>query len=210
MTDIKLKLGLLVAFEGIDGAGKTTQAKNCYEYLTKKGYPCVLLKEPTDGEIGKKIRLLAQSGRENISPLDEFNLFKKDREEDVRLNINPALEQNKIVLMDRYYYSSIAYQGALGLDPKFIKFENEKIAPRPQRVYYLSIPAELAVQRITKSRGDLINLFEREEYLNKVKEMFDSMKYLEIKKIDGSPDEESIKENILNDLIELITPLILK
>ncbi len=206
----KLKIGILIAFEGIDGAGKSTQAKKCYEYLTKKGYECLLLREPTDGKIGKKIRSLAQEGREKIKPMEEFKLFLEDRQEDVKLNINPALEENKIVLIDRYYYSSIAYQGALGLNPSFIKKENEKIAPRPQRVYYITIPTDITCQRITGSRGDAINLFEKKEYLEKVKNIFDSMNYPEILKINGAKDSEEVQKKILADINKLLEPLILK
>lgn len=204
----KLKSGILVAFEGIDGAGKSTQAKDCYEFLSEQGFSCLLLREPTDGPIGKKIRSLAQSGRDNITPFEEFTLFIEDRKEDVLLNINPALAQNKIILIDRYYYSSIAYQGALGLDPNFIKTENEKIAPRPQRVYYISISTELTDKRITRLRGDSIDLFEKKEYLKKVKSIFDSMDYPEIFKIDGSLNKDEIKNLIIQDIYKIISPLL--
>ena len=200
----RLQRGILIAFEGIDGAGKTTQARLAFDYLSKKGYSCVYLKEPTDGPIGQKIRAFAIAGREKVSPFEEFNLFLKDRIEDVEKNIKPALAEKKIVLIDRYYYSSIAYQGALGIDPNFIRTENEKIAPIPDRVYYLSILPELSTDRIISYRGDSVNLFEKREYLEKVKSIFDSIDTSEIMRIDGSLKKEEIQKKIQEDIKGII------
>lgn len=204
MNEKQLKKGIFIAFEGIDGAGKSLQARLCLERLTKEGYSAVLLREPTNGPIGQKIRALAQQGRDKIQPIEEFKLFLEDRREDVKLNIEPALNEKKIVLIDRYYYSSIAYQGALGLDPEFIRTENEKIAIRPDRVYYLSIPLELSAGRIVESRRMTLDLFEKEDYLKKVKAIFDSMKYPEILKIDASFNPQGVFDQIMADLYKLI------
>lgn len=193
----KLKSGLLIVFEGIDGSGKSTLCKLCSDKLTAMGYDCVLLKEPTDGQYGRQIRELAVKGRDKITPMNEFNLFLKDRIEDIKNNISPNLKKNKIILLDRYYYSTIAYQGALGIDIEFIRKENEKIAPKPDIVFYISIPTKLSAERITKSRKDTINLFEKEKYLTKVKTIFDQMKDREIVSIDGTKTIEEVLEKIL-------------
>ena len=129
----KLKKGLLIVFEGIDGCGKSTQAKLAYDYVKSLGYEAIALKEYTNGKWGQKIRELSLKGRDNVTAFQEFELFLKDRMEDVELNIKPALESKKIIILDRYYFSSMAYQGGRGLDVKMIQEENEKIAPVPDK-----------------------------------------------------------------------------
>lgn len=143
--------------------------------LTELGYDSIYLREPTHGPVGRRIRELMVQGREAISPMQEFQLFLEDRAEDVRLNIQPALERGAIVCIDRYYISSMAYQGALGLDVEFIRIENEKIAPRPHLILYFRLPIEVGIQRIVASRADGPNLFELKHYQQKVLEVFESM-----------------------------------
>ena len=200
----KLQRGLLIAIEGIDGAGKTSQAKMLCDALLKEGNNVVYLREPTDGPYGRKIRALALEGRHEITPLEEFELFLKDRTQDVEENIRPSLKQGKIVVIDRYFYSSIAYQGALGLDPEFINRENRKIAITPDITIYISIPAKITSHRIEKNRGDNINLFEKTEYLEKVKDIFDSMPYEEMWKVDGDKPIQEVHKLILEQVKKLI------
>src|SRR3989304_2353402 len=117
MRKVVLKRGILVAIEGIDGAGKTTQTAMLCARLCKNGYSAVSFHEPTDSKWGRKIRELAKNGRHKITAQDEMNLFYQDRIEDVKANINPALKRKNVVIMDRYYFSNIAYQSARGLNP---------------------------------------------------------------------------------------------
>ena len=131
---MQLKKGFLVAFEGIDGAGKTTQAHLLHKKLKRKEYDVILSKEPTDSIYGLRIKKLAQSERAITKPIDEYELFLNDRKIHVKDKIKPSLEQKKIVILDRYYFSTIAYQGALGLNPKKIKDDNESFAPIPEIV----------------------------------------------------------------------------
>ncbi len=196
--------GLLIAIEGIDGAGKTTQAVLLCNALGNEGYEVIYLKEPTDGPYGMKIRALAIKGRHEITPLEEFELFLMDRIQDVEENIKPALRAGKIVVIDRYFYSSIAYQGALGLDPEFINRANRTIAICPDILIYLSIPALLSTHRIEKTRGDSVNLFEKMEYLEKVKAVFDAMIYPEKWTVDGTNSLDKIHREILDRVLALI------
>jgi len=168
----KLKTGILVAIEGIDGAGKTTQAKILRDILVQEGYNVSLFHEPTDGKWGQKIADLAKNGRHNTSPLTEFEFFYFDRKEDVEKHIKPALDRNEIVIMDRYYLSSVSYQGARGLDPDFIEKENMKIAPAPVLTVILDLSPRVALSRIKNMRTSKLNHFEREKYLNKVRKIF--------------------------------------
>ncbi|MCP8304162.1 MAG: dTMP kinase [archaeon] len=199
-----LKKGLLVAIEGIDGAGKTTHAELLRDALQKDGYSVTLLHEPTEGEWGKKIAELAMKGLDSIRPETEFELFCKDRREDVENNIKPALERKDIVIMDRYYLSNVAYQGARGLDPDFIEKEN-MFAPTPDLVVILDLPPETALLRI-KDRASRLSLFEKEQYLIKVREIF-KQRFSErpyVKIIDGEQPLHVVSEKIR----EFLQPLI--
>ena len=103
----KRNSGLLIAIDGIDGAGKTTQVEFLRKVFSDAGMEVVCSKEPTDGEWGSKLRESAQNGR--LSLEDELDLFVKDRRDHVETLITPELEAGKIVILDRYYYSTITY-----------------------------------------------------------------------------------------------------
>lgn len=145
--------------EGIDGSGKTTQARLLKSHLLSEGYDAVLFKEPTDGKWGRKIATLARRGR-SVSAQEELSYFMNDRREDVEDNILPALRQRKVVVLDRYYFSSVAYQGARGLDPKEVEASNSAFAPSPDLVIILDIDPKLARERIERYRGEAPNHFE--------------------------------------------------
>lgn len=204
----RLKHGFLIAIEGIDGAGKTTQSVILEKRLKEEGYPVVRLHEPTDGIWGQKIKELAQNGRQKVSPEDELKYFYLDRLEDVEKNIKPALREKKIVIMDRYYFSSVAYQGARGLDPDLIEKENEKIAPVPEITIILDIEPEVALRRIMHKRNMTPNHFERKKYLERVREIF--LKQFSNRPnvviIDGD-DSRSI-ETVASDIWKIVKPLI--
>lgn len=181
---------MLIAVEGIDGTGKTTISKFILELLSKKGFECVLLREPGDSIYGKKIR----NSRKRLSPEEEIELFMRDREEDVKKNILPALKEGKIVIMDRYYYSTIAYQGARGIDTEKIKEMNERIAPKPDLVILLDADPEKVVERI-KARGYLTP-FEDVDYLRKVRKIFLSYADENFVVVDASKPLEKVKDEV--------------
>jgi dTMP kinase len=166
VMDMRAVKGKLIAIEGIDGAGKTAIARHIYGFLTNRGYRCSLLKEPSDSVYGKIIRNLNVP----IDPKIEFMLFLKDREIDVKDRILPALRKGLIVIMDRYYYSNIAYQSARGLNADWIKKLNEKIAPKPDLVILLDLSAEKAMERIKRRKER--SVFEELEFLKRVREKF--------------------------------------
>lgn len=161
---------MLIAIEGIDGAGKTAHAKILKKELEKMGYIVIRLSEPTNGKWGKKIKELSSRGK-NPSTKELFELFFLDRKEDVEKNIIPALKKGQTVILDRYYMSSVAYQGAGGLDPAFIESENEKIAPKPDITVILDLPPKIAVERI-ENRKSKPDYFERLKFLTKVRSIF--------------------------------------
>ncbi len=192
-----LKRGVLFVIEGIDGSGKTTQAKRLVETLSRRGYDAVYLREPTDGPSGAEIRRAAQDGTRQGDPEKEYRLFMLDRKENVADSIHPALSAGRVVVLDRYYFSTMAYQGALGLDPERIRRENEGFAPVPDRVFYLSMTVEEGLKRISRNRGSFTS-FEKAEYLEKVKAIFDervaSLPYTVI--IDGMNGQDDISDEI--------------
>jgi len=200
------KKGLLIAVEGIDGAGKSTQVQMLKNGLYQQGVDVVTFKEPTNGIFGKRIRELAEHGRSNITATEESQLFLQDRIEDVRQNIMPALEKVSVVIMDRYYFSNIAYQGARGLDMNYIKSENEKIAPTPELLLIIDIPPAIGISRIRDLRGDTPNAFEGETYLAKVRQIFtdlsEDLPYAHL--IDGNKPIKSVHETIMKIVLEKI------
>src|SRR4051794_4247303 len=101
--------GILIAVEGIDGAGKTTQVTRLCAALADVGETVVRSKEPTNGPHGRRLRESAQTGRMNAD--EELQTFIADRREHVETVIRPALERGETVILDRYFYSTVAYQG---------------------------------------------------------------------------------------------------
>jgi len=202
----KLNRGFLFVIEGIDGAGKTTQARRLHDALRDQGLDCVMLREPTDGPFGQRIRQLAVAGRDAITPEEELELFVRDREQNVRENIQPALSANRIVILDRYYFSTMAYQGALGLDIEHIRLQNEAIAPIPDRVIIMDIPLNLVKRRIVESRGEAQNLFEKLDYLANVKANFDQMKFDYIHRIDAAREPDLVFAELKQLIQDAIAP----
>lgn len=194
---LKKKPGRLIAFEGIDGAGKSTQVRLFEEYLDNRGIESLFLREPTNGRWGKKIRSLLEEKDGKISPEDAFRLFTMDRRENVKKNILPALGSGRMVVLDRYYFSSIAYQGALGIDPGLIRSSNESFAPKPDLVFLLEITPRKGLRRIEEGRGKRTTLYEKSGYLAKVKRIFRSMKDPCIRRINASRPVDEVREKII-------------
>ena len=203
----RLQRGFFIVFEGLDGSGKTTQAFLLKEFLVKKGYDAILLREPTEGYWGGKIKELLSNGRKEISPQEELNLFIEDRKDNINKNILPAMRENKVIIQDRYYFSTIAYQGALGVEAQRIREMNEAFALKPDLVFYLEIEPELGLKRIDVGRKGKRDAFEKAHYLSKVKTIFDSFNDPFIKKINGSHPLDSIKKNINEITIEKLSLL---
>lgn len=190
--------GRLIAIEGIDGAGKTTQAQRLQRWLAARGADCVLLKEPTYGPHGQELRRLAAAGRDAITPLREFELFLEDRRENVRASIRPALERGATVLLDRYYISSMAYQGARGLDPAEIRRANEAFAPVPDLILLFELPIEEALRRIRLREEEGPNLFEREHHLRAVDAILRRLEgFPRIVSIDAEREPDAVFESVI-------------
>jgi dTMP kinase len=197
-----VKKGLLIAFEGIDGTGKSTQLELLANYLRARGYDVVTTREPTDGPYGRKIRAL-YTERDQHSLEEELELFVEDRRQHVRELIKPALEQGKIVLTDRYYFSTAAYQGAAGADPKAI-FEANSFAPEPDLVVLLTMEPEQSVARIQELRGESLNDFEQVDQLRRVAAFFVSFDHPRITRIDADRPLDEVQQEIRNRVDTLL------
>jgi dTMP kinase len=229
-----LRRGFLIALEGIDGSGKTTQARLLRDSLITDGFDVASFKEPTQGPWGKKIYEIVRYGRKGITAREEMELFFLDRQDDVRNNILPALQEKKIVILDRYYYSSIAYQGALGLDPSQIKKINEKHFPKPDLICILNISPTEALKRIQqritedqikrlreKGKNRDINTslptqpitqspsYEDEVYLTRVAKIFQELNDPNILFIEANSSIDIIHQEIYSWVRDKLQPLIL-
>jgi dTMP kinase len=189
------KQGMLVAFEGIDGTGKSTQIRLLAESLRGMGHDVLVTREPTDGPVGQRIRELYTS-RAVVSNEEELELFLADRRQHVTEVINPALAAGRIVLTDRYYLSTAAYQGAAGLDPVEIIKRNEQFAPVPDLVLLLNVPPALGVKRIRTLRGESLNAFEQEEELKRVASIFNQLDRSYIRRIDASQSVDKVQQAV--------------
>jgi len=203
--DRMLRRGVLVVLEGIDGSGKTTQARALLRRLRARGYEAALFREPTRGRWGRTIKRLAARA-DSLTPAEELELFVKDRRENVAKNLIPALEAGKVVVLDRYYFSTIAYQGAKGLDAGKIRRMNEAFAVKPDLVVILDVEAEAGLARI-RGRKTRDELFEREDYLLRVRKIFRDLKGPKIVHLDGRGSRRAIARAIWANVEPRLPPI---
>lgn len=190
MTPKDVPGGLLIAVEGIDGAGKTTLVQALHQWLSSVGAKVEVSKEPTQGPWGAKLREAAASGR--TSAEDERRYLILDRKQHVAELIQPALRRNAIVVLDRYYPSMLAYQGAAGLDVGELLTDNA-FAPTPDVLLLLDLDPALGLARI-RARGDVPNHFETPDSLTAAREIFLSMDVPKVVIDAALPVEEVIAE----------------
>jgi len=194
--------GILIAIEGIDGAGKTTQWGMLRDALLAVGEAPVTSKEPTNGMWGQKIRDSAANGRMSLE--DELHAFIQDRSEHVHKVIDPALRAGSIVILDRYFYSTIAYQGSRGADVSELRVEMSERFPVPDMVFLLDIDPTLGLFRISHSRGETPNQFENAEQLAKAREIFEALARTDttISVLDGSLSEAAVHAELLQRFVD--------
>ena len=156
----------LYIIEGIDGSGKSTQIQLLKKIIRRlKLQDCfVFLYEPTDFDTGKKIRQYLKENR-NLTRDEWFKLFDEDREKNVQLNILP--NKDKIIVMDRYYLSTAAYQAKNFEDVYKIFINSFNKYPKPKKVFYLDIELKNAIERI-KKRNPSTETFEKEQELSRI------------------------------------------
>jgi dTMP kinase len=166
--------GFLFVLEGIDGSGKTTVCEAVGRKLTNLSYSVVQLREPTsESPWGQEIR--RRSPRGELTPEEELSLFIKDRNWHIMNRILPSLIEGKVVLMDRYFFATGAYQSwSTGLPWREILRRNrsEISAPEPDIVFILDTTAEEGLSRVIGSRAEKNQQFEQLDRLVKVRQVY--------------------------------------
>jgi len=194
------KKGFFICIEGLDGSGKTTHAHRLVQNLQKKGFYAVYTTEPSEGEIGEFIRSSVLQGKNRVPKVVEAVLFAADRVEHMEKDVKPALRDGKVVVSDRCVYSSLAYQGAAGLDLEWIEEINSFALPADLALY-IDVPPEVVVKRIRRKKSVMETL----ETQRRVKQVY--MKFVDNGKlvpIDGDRKKNEVEQNILNVILEFL------
>jgi dTMP kinase len=195
--------GKLIVFEGIDGCGKSTQLVLAAKALRARGLDVVETREPTDGPFGRRIREMARSG-DRVPPELELEWFFEDRREHMREVVEPALAAGKIVLSDRSYISTVAYQGARGLDPKRILAASEAEFRRPDLVLVFVLSAEDGMARI-EARGAVVETaFEELGFQRRVAAAFAALDVDGLTRIDALREPEPIAKDVLDAIDRIL------
>ncbi|AHE95462.1 thymidylate kinase [Thermocrinis ruber] len=189
--------GFLISFEGIDGSGKSTQARKLYEFLKEEGYEVSLYRDPGSTPLAEQIRELIINYA--MDPITELLLFESARSSLVWEKIFPDLTSGKIVIVDRFIDSTTAYQGygrEINLGTVSILNHIATRGRKPDLTFILNLPLELALHRLKEQKTK----FEEPNYLKRVRDgylqIFYSEKERDIRLIDASRSEEEVFEEI--------------
>lgn len=200
-----MNAGRLIAFEGVDGAGKSTQLRLLAERLRAAGRSVIETREPTDGPWGQRIRAMARSG-ERVSPAEELRWFVEDRREHVAAVIRPGLARGAFVLTDRYYLSTVAYQGARGLDPERLLAEAEAEFPRPDLALVLDVDPELGLARVASRGGVAEPAFEEAAFLARAAALFRALERPYVRHVDARQPPDAVAEAVWQAVAALVAP----
>lgn len=209
---------MFITIEGIEGSGKTTQMSHMAGFLKEKGYRCVVTREPGGTKIGEKIRrILLDQDHHMLDAMAELLLYTADRAQHVSETIKPALDEGKVVLCDRFYDSTIAYQGAArGIDAETVQALNHLVLKgiSPDVTFLLDLPPDVGLLRawneITNGARDVAqSRFECEQQLfhEKVRLGYLALAEAEPERfrvIDAARSPEAVRDAILGDLEQLI------
>ena len=181
--------GAFICIEGLDGCGKTTQAKLLAKKL-RKSHNTLYTAEPSRGKIGTFIRKCCLYGEKRLSTVVEALLFAADRIEHVENEVLPALKQGRLVISDRYLYSSLAYQGAAGLSLDWIEKVNEH-ALKPDLAIFIDVELKTVMNRLKSKKSVMENI----ETLQKVRDVY--LKFVakgELVRLDGNRAKDEVSE----------------
>ena len=206
-----MKKGIFIVIDGIDGSGKTEVVKVLHNYLfTKhKKYRILTTREPTHGIYGKKVREILKKEKDpkkNGKKLTELVL--KDRKEHLKNSLEPFLKhsnkhERNVVICDRYYYSTIAFQGAQGLPIKELIAKNKKFR-KPDIAFILDVKPSVALKRIEYREKEK---FEQLDFMKKIRKNFLALPKLlneNIKIINASQPLKNVFENIRKEVDKIL------
>jgi dTMP kinase len=207
-----IKKSFFICFEGVEGSGKSTQAKLLYEFIKKKITKKVILtREPGGTLFSEKIRNLMLDKKTNISPLTEFFLLMAARNEHITSKINFYLKKNFIIICDRFFYSTLAYQHYLeGMDKKFIFSIQKKIFNKvhPDITFLIDLNKKESKVRINK-RSKKTNRFDKlsSYHFNKIRNGFIKISKMyknKIVLINGSKSLNEIQNEINTKTLKIL------
>jgi dTMP kinase len=193
--------GRLIVFEGLDGCGKSTQVARLTAALRVGGHDVEATREPTNGEYGQRIRSLAKTGGA-VSHAEELCWFIEDRREHVAAVLAPALAAGRVVICDRYFLSTVAYQGARGADAAEVLESSEAEFPIPDLVILLEIEPAAGLARVHERGGAIETHFEELDYLTAVDAVFRSLDRPYLVRIDGSADTAAVERAVAECVAE--------
>lgn len=203
----KLKNGILIAIEGIDGSGKSSLAKNLFQQFLIQNYPVMLTKEPGGTPLGLQLRTIVQEKKVAVCAKAEFMLFATDRAQHFYELIIPALSENKIIISDRMADSSLVYQGyGRGLDMEAINTVNNFVMNgiKPNITVYVKVSNHVAAERIMK-RNIALTSFEKEkeDFVAKLAYGFDQLykNREDVIIVDGNQTQEQVLQETLAKLV---------
>lgn len=201
-----MKNSLFIVVDGIDGSGKSEIVKMLYNYLSKnKKYRLLATREPTDGIYGKKIRQMLMEEKEPKSSGKKMTeLFVKDRQWHLKNEIEPFLKKSAgIVLCDRYYYSTIAFQVAQGIGVKELIAKNKSFR-KPDIAFILDVEPSIALGRIEHRAKEK---FEQIDFMKKVRQNFLKLPKLlndNMKIIDSSKPLNVVFESVKKEVDKIL------
>ncbi len=193
------KKGIFIVIEGLDGSGKTTQAILLANKLSRT-YSVMCTAEPSHGKIGTFIREDCLYEERRLPTEAEALLFAADRIEHMQNEIAPALAEGKLVICDRYVYSSLAYQGSAGLSLDWIKTINAR-ALEPDFAIFIDVSPERVLERLQRKKS-VMEILETQQ---KVREVY--MKYVEkgeLVLIDGDKSKDAVAEALYSKMSSLL------
>lgn len=210
-------MSLFITFEGIEGSGKTTQIQRLKKYLTHRGIPCRVTREPGGSLIGEKVRkILLDPEHHKMVPLSELFLYEAARAQHIEEVIKPLLKKEVVVLCDRFYDATVAYQGYgrrldLALIKKLNRLSSQGI--KPDVTFLLDCPSGVGLKRAIRrnqlSKKSREDRFEKEkvQFHHRVRRGYLSIAKKEpfrVKLIDTREGEEKVFEKIRKIVDELL------
>lgn len=205
-----MKKGMFIVVDGIDGSGKSEIVKMLHKYLfSNKKYRIFTTREPTNGNYGRRIRqMLRKEKNPFVSSKKLMQLFIKDRKQHLKTTIEPFLKKSSkgglnIVLCDRYYYSTIAFQGAQGLSIQGLIAKNKRFR-KPDIAFILDVEPSVALKRIKYRKKEK---FEQPEFMKKIRTIFLRLPKLlndNIKIIDSSKPLKDVFDKIRKEVDKML------
>lgn len=198
--------GIFITFEGIDGCGKTTQARRLFSYLKRQGYPALFLREPGGTPLSERVRRILLDRDSSITPLSELFLYEAARAQLAETVILPALREGKIVICDRYFDSTTAYQGyGRRLDRHFIECLNCRASREaaPDLTFIFDVDYRTSLARRRKQADRLEK--ENRAFFNRVRRGFREIAgHKRVVLLDGRLDIDTLVRTVRQRSLRLI------